>query len=137
MRSTITLYRPATPRQRDSIARNGWRHFDELSLYQGCFYPMLHPDYARLVARRWNAREYGAGFVLAFRADRQWLSQFQPQTLATETQLEYCIPARCLADFNHHLHGRIRVVESFGIDPQRPRPVIAPASQDWDFACAV
>lgn len=114
MPDCLTLYRPATPQQLQQVADQQWQAFGTASLYQQYFYPMLYREYARLIARRWNARQHGQGFVLACRVDAAWLERFPVQTIATERQREYCIPARHLAGFNAHLHGRIRLIDVYG-----------------------
>lgn len=143
--NSITLYRPATTAQVSALAAGDWQAFGHESLVAGCFYPMLHSSYARLVARQWNVRQYGEGFVLQCRVDARWLSQFTPHTVATPTHLEYCIAADLLPAFNAAMTDRIRIVQHYR-QPMLPaarsfnRPalptVTAPVpSSDWAFAC--
>jgi hypothetical protein len=141
----VTLYRPATAQQLQAIARADWLAFGAESLISGYFYPMLHSSYARLLAREWNARQYGEGFVLQCRVHADGLSSFQPQTVATARHLEYCIPANKLHAFNAALCERIQVVQHYGIAAPAKRPTIpmlnatplaAFQTSDWAFACS-
>lgn len=131
---TITLYRSATSAQIAAIAKRGWSGFGAESLIGGYFYPMLHRDYARLVAQYWNAHQYGEGFVLACRIRRDWLSQFEPHTIATSRQLEYRIPAATLPAFNRQLYGTIRVLRHY----RQTAPLLRPMQHTsllWNTAC--
>lgn len=144
-RHTIALYRPATAAQVSAIAARQWQAFGAESLVGGYFYPMLHSSYARLVARQWNVRQYGEGFVLQCRVDARWLAQFQPQTVATPAQLEYRIAANELAGFNHALAGCIGIVQHYrqpmsaasrsGWRPALPGTTTPLPASDWAFAC--
>ncbi len=143
--NTVTLYRPATAAQVSAIAGNRWRAFGSESLVGGYFYPMLHRSYARLLARQWNVRQYGEGFVLQCHVDARWLSQFQPHTVATAAQLEYCIAANDLPGFNAALRGSIHILQHYRqpmsainlLDYRRGLPTTASPlpSSDWAFAC--
>jgi len=138
---TVSLYRPATASQLAAIARTDWLAFGEESLASGYFYPMLHSSYAQLIARQWNARHDGEGFVLQCRVEAGWLSQFEPRTVATEQHLEYRIPANVLPAFNAALYGRIEILHHYRYPATRvPRTPLAAAhtpipAQDWGMAC--
>ncbi|TNF33782.1 MAG: hypothetical protein EP312_08275 [Gammaproteobacteria bacterium] len=141
IRPTVSLYRPATASQLAAIARTDWLAFGTESLVSGYFYPMLHSGYAQLIARQWHARHYGEGFVLQCRVDADWLSQFQPQTVATDQQLEYRIAASLLPDFNTALHGRIDILHHYPCatvaTPRAHNTAMrAPMpAHDWPMAC--
>ena len=60
---TTVLYRPVGPQELDLIAATGWRRFPPRLPEQPIFYPVLHEEYARQIAERWNVRDHGAGYV--------------------------------------------------------------------------
>src|SRR5580698_8856749 len=66
-----TLYRPVGPKELDLIAQSGYSEFPPRLEGQPIFYPVLNEDYARQIARDWNATNpaIGRGFVTRFRVN--------------------------------------------------------------------
>lgn len=114
MADTTTLYRPVGPAELALIEASDWRSFPPRLPEQPIFYPVLNEDYARQIAERWNVRDNGAGFVLRFRVDRDFLGRFPVQIVGGKLHEELWIPAEDLEEFNRHLVGPIEVVASFG-----------------------
>jgi hypothetical protein len=80
---------------------------------QPFFYPVLNEAYATQIARDWNTKDGGAGYVLRFRVQADFLSRYVIQTVGSNVHQEYWIPAEELDDFNHHLVGVIEPIASF------------------------
>ena len=74
---------------------------------------MLDEEYAAQIARDWNTRDGGKGFVLRFQVDREYLSKYQVQTVGSRIHREYWIPAEDLPEFNRKIVGTIELVHSF------------------------
>lgn len=73
----------------------------------------LNEDYAIRIARDWNVKHDGAGFVTRFEVDSAFLARYPVQRAGGETILELWVPAGELPEFNAHLVGRIAVVHAF------------------------
>ena len=75
---------------------------------------MTNRQYAAQIARDWNVKESGAGFVTQFDVDATYLGQFSVQKVGGNIHTEYWIPAEALPEFNAHIVGVIAVIEEFG-----------------------
>ena len=110
---TVTLYRPVGPKELELIAATEWREFPPRLPGQPIFYPVTNEAYATQIARDWNVKSDGAGFVMKFDVDAYYLSQYPVQKVGGEIHTEYWIPAEDLAEFNHNIVGKIGVVAEF------------------------
>ena len=110
---TVTLWRPTGPEELALVAASGWREWPPRLPDQPIFYPVLNEDYARTIARDWNVRASGVGYVTRFEVEREFLDQYDIQQAGGRTILEYWIPAEDLAEFNDHIVGLIEVVAEY------------------------
>jgi hypothetical protein len=110
----VTLYRPVGPRELELIRASDWRHFPPRLPEQLIFYPVTNREYAAQIARDWNVKASGAGFVTQFDVDATYLGQFSVQKVGGNIHTEYWIPAEALQEFNAHIVGVITVIEEFG-----------------------
>ncbi len=108
-----TLYRPVGPIELELIRQSGWRRFPPRLAEQPIFYPVLQEDYAVRIARDWNVKASGAGFVTRFAVDSECLAAFDIHPVGGGSYAEYWIPAEALEAFNDHIHGLIEVVAEF------------------------
>jgi hypothetical protein len=60
---TVALYRPVGPKELALMQASGWREFPPRLPDQPIFYPVTNEDYAAQIARDWNVKASGAGFV--------------------------------------------------------------------------
>ena len=119
---TLVLYRPVGPRDLARIHELEWRAFPPRLHYQPIFYPVLNEEYATQIARDWNVRESGAGFVTRFELRAEFAARYEQHTVGSPVHRELWVPAEDLAEFNRNIVGRIRVVASFGAEaPDRDR----------------
>lgn len=107
---TLTLYRPVGPQELELIEASGWREFPPRLPGQPIFYPVMNEEYARQIAREWNVRESGAGFVTRFKIDSEFVRRYPVQTVGGSVHQELWIPAEELAEFNRHIDGLIEVI---------------------------
>ena len=63
---TVTLYRPVGEKELELIRASGFRAFPPRLPTQPIFYPVLNEEYATQIARDWNVKESGAGYVTRF-----------------------------------------------------------------------
>jgi len=109
----VTLYRPVGPKELELIEGSGWKAFPPRLAEQPIFYPVVQEAYAMRIARDWNVKESGAGFVTRFDVDGEYLSQFDVQCAGGQEHTEYWIPAERLEEFNRHIIGTIEVIAEF------------------------
>ncbi|MFE7859909.1 hypothetical protein [Streptomyces sp. NPDC057403] len=112
-RPTTTLWRPTGPKELDLVRALDWRAWPPRLPEQPIFYPVLNEDYAVRIARDWNVKHSGAGFVTRFEVDSEFVSRYPVQRAGGETILELWVPAEELDEFNAHIVGEIQVVHEF------------------------
>ena len=110
---TITLWRPVGPKELALIEAVAMRAFPPRLPEQPIFYPVLTETYAIRIARDWNVRMDGAGFVTRFRVQRDFLAGYAVQEAGGRDLREYWIPAGDLDAFNTAIVGEIEVVQIF------------------------
>jgi len=107
---TVTLYRPVGPEELALIRESGSRRFPPRLPQQPIFYPVVSEAYATRIARDWNVKASGAGYVTRFAVLRSFLDRYQVQTAGGSQHLEYWIPAGELEEFNENIVGTIEVI---------------------------
>jgi hypothetical protein len=111
---TVTLWRPVGPAELTLIEQSGMRAFPPRLPDQPIFYPVVTEEYAVKIARDWNVRDSGAGFVTRFAVRRDFLDRYAVQDAGGRAHREYWIPAEDLAEFNAAIVGEIEVTQRFG-----------------------
>lgn len=110
---TVTLWRPTGPQELALVEASGWRAWPPRLADQPIFYPVLNEDYAVRIARDWNVKASGVGYVTRFDVEKAYLDRYDVQQAGGQTILEYWIPAEDLEEFNQHIVGLIEVVREF------------------------
>ena len=108
--NAVTRYRPTGAQELALIRNSGWRAFPPRLPGQPFFYPVLNEEYATQIARDWNAKDGGTGYVLRFQVDAAFLARYPVQTVGAGVHQEYWIPAGDLEEFNNHLVGLIEMI---------------------------
>jgi hypothetical protein len=80
--------------------------------YQASF-TVPNEDYAVKIARDWNVKHDGAGYVTRFEVESEFLARYPVQQAGGRAILELWVPAEELDEFNAHIVGRIEVVHQF------------------------
>ena len=111
--SVTILYRPVGEKELELIRASGWKEFPPRLPEQPIFYPVLTEEYAIQIARDWNTRDGGAGYVLRFAVESAYLDQFPVRVAGARVHQEYWIPAEQLEEFNQHIAGLIETVHEF------------------------
>lgn len=109
----VTLWRPIGPAELRLIEAADFRAFPPRLAEQPIFYPVLNEAYAVQIARDWNVKADGAGYVTRFNVRREFLDAYPVQQGGGREHLEYWIPAEDLAAFNEAIVGQIEVVSEF------------------------
>ncbi|WP_043606452.1 hypothetical protein [Novosphingobium sp. Rr 2-17] len=110
---TIILWRPVGPEELKLIEQAGMRAFPPRLPEQPIFYPVTTEEYAVKIARDWNVRASGAGFVTRFQVLRDYLDRYDVQVAGGKAHQEYWIPAEEMDAFNAAIIGDIEVVKEF------------------------
>ena len=113
MNDTLTLFRPVGPKELALIHDSGYRAFPPRLPGQPIFYPVLNMNYAIQIARDWNVRDSGAGYVTRFHVRKEFISKYPVQTVGDSTHQELWIPAEELSDLNFNLVGEIEIIATF------------------------
>jgi hypothetical protein len=116
---TVVLWRPTGPDELRLVEESGWRRWPPRLPEQPIFYPVLSEEYATKIARDWNVKASGAGYVTRFRVRRAFLDRYEVQQAGGRDILEYWIPAEELDEFNDNIVGEIGVVATFGRESRR------------------
>ncbi|NHA68644.1 hypothetical protein [Phycicoccus flavus] len=110
---TVTLWRPTGPAELALVEASGWRAWPPRLPDQPIFYPVLSEEYATRIARDWNVKASGAGYVTRFEVLTSFLAAYDVQQVGGSTILEYWIPAEDLQALNDNIVGLIEVVAEF------------------------
>lgn len=113
MNDTLTLFRPVGPQELGLIHDSGYRAFPPRLPGQPIFYPVLNMNYAVQIARDWNVRDSGAGYVTRFQVRRDFILKYPVQTVGSREHQELWIPAEELPALNDHIVGEIEVIAVF------------------------
>jgi hypothetical protein len=109
----VRLWRPTGPEELALVEASGWRAWPPRLSDQPIFYPVLSREYAATIARDWNVKRSGVGYVTTFEVKQNFLDRYQIQQVGGRGILEYWIPAGDLSDFNHNIVGLIEVVAEY------------------------
>ncbi|HEU4931600.1 MAG TPA: hypothetical protein VFT48_05940 [Pyrinomonadaceae bacterium] len=113
MDETTVLFRPVGAKELELIRETGFTAFPPRLLEQPIFYPVLNEEYANQIARDWNAKQEGVGYVTRFRMRDEYLTRYEVQTVGSAVHREYWIPAEELTQFNQNIVGRIEVIAEY------------------------
>ncbi len=111
--NTTTLYRPVGPEELELIRQSDWKSFPPRLPEQPIFYPVTNEAYAIQIARDWNVRDSGSGFVTEFAVDQDFLTRYEIQQVGGQLHKALWVPAEELEEFNRHIVGPIKVIHTF------------------------
>ena len=109
----VTLYRPVGPEELTLIEASGWKRFPPRLREQPIFYPVVQEAYATKIAKEWNVRSSGSGYVTRFAVDAEYVGSLELRQVGGREHAEYWVPAEQLEDFNDHIIGTIEVVAEY------------------------
>src|SRR6476660_9865567 len=114
----VTLFRPVGPKELELIRQSDYKAFPPRLSEQPIFYPVLNEEYATKIARDWNVKASGSGYVTRFAVNADYLSRYEVQTVGSRIHQEYWIPAEELDEFNSNIVGSIEVIQEFRKEQQ-------------------
>ncbi len=113
MEITRTLYRPVGPEELALIRQSGFKRFPPRLPGQPIFYPVVQEEYARKIAKEWNVKDNGSGFVTCFQINKQFLNKYKEQQAGGQHHTEFWIPAAELDEFNDNIVGLIEIIAEY------------------------
>ena len=90
-----------------------WKQWPPRLPEQPIFYPVFNLDYAITIARDWNVKASGAGYVTRFCVRSDFVARYPARQADGRTILEQWIPAKDLNEVNANIVGRIQVTHVF------------------------
>ncbi len=78
----------------------------------------MNEDYAVQIARDWNVRASGSGYVTRFEVQTDFLTRYEEQVVGGHVHRELWVTAEELEAFNQHIIGLIKVTQSFFPSPE-------------------
>ncbi|WP_437832734.1 hypothetical protein [Sorangium sp. So ce1153] len=110
----MILYRPVGLEELLLVYRSSMREFPSRLPGQPIFYPVLTVEYARQIARKWNAASGSqAGYVIQFDIDDNYGKSFPVRQVGSLLHQELWVPASSLDEFNDHITGPAQLVDAF------------------------
>ncbi len=80
----------------------------------------MNEEYATQIARDWNVKASGSGYVTKFAVDAGHLAKFPIQRVGSTIHEELWVPAEELAEFNRNIVGEIEVIAEFNSEQPHP-----------------
>lgn len=112
-RNTVTLYRPVGPKELALIQQSNYTAFPPRLPEQPIFYPVLYEEYACQIARDWNVKASGSGYVTRFHVNARFIGRYSIQRVGNALHEEYWIPAEDLDQLNSNIVGAIEVIAEY------------------------
>lgn len=113
MTETVTLYRPTGPKELALVRESGFTKWPPRLPEQPIFYPVTNEQYAIEIARDWNVRESGEGFVTRFAVKKSFMDHYEIQQVGSSHHTEWWIPAEQVDALNENIVGLIEVIHEF------------------------
>lgn len=113
MVETIVMYRPTGPEELELVRQSGFRRWPPRLPEQPIFYPVTNEDYAVRIARDWNVKASGTGFVTKFHVRADYMAKYSIEKVGGAEHTEWWIPAEALEEFNDNIVGLIEVIRAF------------------------
>jgi ribA/ribD-fused uncharacterized protein len=110
---TVILYRPVGPKELALIKESGWKQFPPRLPDQPIFYPVLSEEYASQIAKDWNVRSNGSGYVTKFEVKKKYILEHEIRNVGGDNHNELWIPAEELEEFNKNIIGNIKMIKEF------------------------
>ena len=73
----------------------------------------MNEEYAIQIARDWNAKASGSGYVTCFEVKEDYIKKFKIENVGGPIHNELWVPAEELDEFNEHIVGEITINRAF------------------------
>lgn len=95
------------------VKESGYREWPPRLPGQPIFYPVTNEEYAEKIARDWNKKESGVGYVTKFYVQASFMDKYDIQKVGGSNHTEWWIPADDLKELNANIVGKIEVISEF------------------------
>ena len=113
VQETVTLYRPTGPQELELVRNSGYKRWPPRLPEQPIFYPVTNEQYAIEIARDWNVKASGSGYVTRFHVKKAFMDKYEIQKVGGALHTEWWIPAEKLEELNDNIVGDIEVIHEF------------------------
>jgi hypothetical protein len=110
---TVTLYRPTGPTELELVKNSGYKRWPPRLPDQPIFYPVTNAAYAEQIAREWNVKASGAGFVTRFEVKKAFMDRYDVHRVGGAQHSEWWVPAEELEALNDNIVGLIEVIAEY------------------------
>jgi hypothetical protein len=110
---TVTLFRPTGPEELDLVRKSGFKKWPPRLPDQPIFYPVTNEQYAIEIARDWNVKASGSGFVTRFEVRKDFMDRYKIEQVGAAHHTEWWVPAEDLELLNSQIVGKIEVTREF------------------------
>ncbi len=107
------LFRPVGPEELALLEKSDFKKWPPRLPDQPIFYPVMNKLYAEQIARDWNIKASGSGYVTRFAVKRSFLKSYEIKLVGGKQHEELWIPAEDLDALNASIVGNIEVIENF------------------------
>jgi hypothetical protein len=109
----VTMYRPTGPKELELVKSSGFKRWPPRLPEQPVFYPVTNKEYAVQIARDWNVKSSGVGYVTRFQVRKEFIDKYAIHQVGTATHTEWWIPSEELEEFNDNIVGLIEVIGEY------------------------
>lgn len=113
MEPVVVMYRPTGPKELALVRDSGFKRWPPRLAGQPIFYPVTNEQYAIEIARNWNVKESGCGYVTRVSVRRSFADRYPVQQVGASHHTEWWIPAEELDELNENIVGLIEVTREF------------------------
>lgn len=110
---TTLLFRPTGPEELELVKNSGFKEWPPRLPEQPIFYPVTNQEYAEQIARDWNVKASGVGYVTKFLVKTSFMQKYKIQKVGGDIHTEWWIPAEELEELNANIVGDIEVISEF------------------------
>jgi hypothetical protein len=110
---TTILYRPTGLAELELVRQSGFRRWPPRLLGQPIFYPVTNERYAIAIARDWNAKESGVGYVTRFAVRSAFVSRYEVKQVGSSHTPSCGFLPKTLNSLNDNIIGGIEVIAEY------------------------
>lgn len=110
---SVVLFRPTGPEELELVRASGFKRWPPRLPEQPIFYPVTNEEYAIQIARRWNVKDSGVGYVTRFRVRKDFMDRYPLEKVGGREHTEWWIPAEELETLNDNIVGLIEVIGEY------------------------
>ena len=95
------------------VRQSGYKKWPPRLPEQPIFYPVTNEQYAIEIARDWNVKASGSGYVTRFQVKKEFMDRYPVQKVGGAVHTEWWILAEDLEEMNANIVGVIEVTQEF------------------------